>query len=226
MQKPTTIPNLKFYEFFCMLLTTLLITSDIFAFKIIKIGYLVVPAGSFLMPFWFLVVDVFTELYGYTATKKVIWLVLLCVSIFCVLSHFLLLLPSPNLQLSYDYYVVIGEQSRILIGNISGIILGVFLNSYLLTKWKILLKGKYFYIRTVFSSFIGQFIFSSVTLSIGLGFSMDVKKLLLIIITSYSIKMLVLVIFGWPSSIITFALKKIWGIDNYDHNVKFNPFRT
>ena len=97
-----------------------------------------------------------------------------------------------------------------------------YANIRLLTKWKILTRGKYFWLRSVGSSSIGETIYSSLNIWLILFGSLEFTKLPQLIFWSFSLKILYTVILAYPASVLVQIIKKIDG-DNYD-NWSFNPF--
>ncbi len=57
---------------------TCLITANIIAVKLISPFGFLVPAGIIVFPLSYLFGDVMTEVYGYGATRRVIWLGFAC----------------------------------------------------------------------------------------------------------------------------------------------------
>src|SRR5437868_8928274 len=57
---------------------TCLITANIIAVKLILLFGFLVPAGIIIFPLSYLFGDVLTEVYGYGAARRVIWLGFVC----------------------------------------------------------------------------------------------------------------------------------------------------
>ena len=57
---------------------TCLLTANIIAAKLIVVGCVVLPAGIIIFPVSYVVADVLTEVWGYAATRRVIWLGFAC----------------------------------------------------------------------------------------------------------------------------------------------------
>ena len=66
-------------------------------------------------------------------------------------------------QESYDQ--VLGKLPRVAIASFLAIFVGAFINAYAISKWKILLRGRYFWLRSLGASAIGEFIFTIVPFS-------------------------------------------------------------
>jgi len=160
----------KAFSFLSMVYITIILAADVLIYKIAQVGSFTITVGSLVIPFWFIITDVIAEVYGYQLTRKLIWSGIICSILFTVVCATLIQLPSPVLwlhQVAYDQ--VLGQLPRVLFGYVVGVIAGGFVNTYLITKWKILTRGKYFFLRSIGSSGIGQLTFTIVTLSLDLS---------------------------------------------------------
>ncbi len=101
---------------------------------------------------------------------------------------------------------------------------GVFLNSYILTKWKILINGKYFWLRSLGSTLFGEAIFILTWGFLAFSGEFPIRELLQLMLVSYAYKAICNIITIFPSAILAFSLKKAEGIDVYDYNTNFTPF--
>ncbi|HEX9076255.1 MAG TPA: VUT family protein, partial [Anaerolineae bacterium] len=64
---------------------TCLIASNIMAVKLISILGVVLPAAVIIFPISYIFGDILTEVYGYAASRRVIWLGFLC-NLFAVIA--------------------------------------------------------------------------------------------------------------------------------------------
>src|SRR3989442_3723915 len=60
------------------LFITCLLTANVIAAKLVVIGGVVLPAGIVIFPVSYIVADVLTEVWGYGAARRVIWLGFAC----------------------------------------------------------------------------------------------------------------------------------------------------
>src|SRR5262249_60966904 len=63
---------------FAALFVTCLLTANIMAAKLISVGGVVLTAGIVVFPVSYIVGDVLTEVWGYAAARRVIWLGFAC----------------------------------------------------------------------------------------------------------------------------------------------------
>jgi queuosine precursor transporter len=226
MRDDTGYNQYKAFSLLSMIYITFILSADVLIYKLIHVGSLVMTVGSFITPFWFVLADISAEVYGYQLTRRLIWSGILCGLVFTIIAASLIQLPSPEFwhyQPAYDQ--VLGKLPRIFIGSFAGVILGGFLNAYLISRWKILLHGKYFWLRSLGSSGTGQLVFTLVTVLFDLTGVVPIPKIIQIITISLIIKISVEILLTLPSMFLVKYLKQLEGIDVYDYNINFSPFK-
>ena len=115
------------------------------------------PAAVILFPVTYIIGDVFTEVYGFRKARTIIWLGFAC-SFFAVLVYLVTIaLPHPGYWENQEAYaIVMGTTPRVAIASFSGYLFGEFSNSIILSKLKVATKGKKLWVRTIFSTVIGE----------------------------------------------------------------------
>jgi queuosine precursor transporter len=209
-----------------MFYMTIKLVTVLLIYKIVSFGPITTTASSIIIPLWFLIGDVISEVYGYDIAKKIIWAALIFQFIFAILCVLLIKLPSP-VTWAYQsaYHQVLGSLPRIVCSSFIAIASGVFINSYYVSKWKVLLNGRFFWLRSLGASMIGEAIFITIALSMEFIGVVPWQTLVKLIIVSFMIKLVINPIFAIPSSILAAILKRIEKIDIYDHDIEFNPFK-
>ena len=100
-------------------------------------------------------------------------------------------LPAPEAwELSTAYSQVFSYTPRIFIGSFSAFLIGSIINSYLMVLLKKLTKGKLFWLRTILSTFVGEFLDSFVFCFISFVGVLSFKDIMLMILLQASIKIL------------------------------------
>lgn len=228
MQKSDTLQKSQYkaLTFLSMVYITLILAADVLIYKIAHVGSLTLTVGSLVTPFWFVMTDIIAEVYGYQIARRLIWSGIACGFLFTIICVTLINFPAPETwpyQPAYDQ--VLGKLVRVFIGSVAGVIIGAFTNTYLITKWKILIHGKYFWLRCIGSSAIGQLAFTIITLSWDLFNVLPFNQITQLILISFTIKLVLTALFAIPSSIFVYYLKKLEHIDIYDYKTNFNPFK-
>lgn len=206
-----------------MLQITLMLTANVLIYKLSIINGITMSVGSFIIPFVHVVLDIISERYGFQTAKKIIIISLACQLVFTIACGLLIKLPSPNFwhyQVAYDQ--VLGKLFRIFVGSLMGSLVGLYVNAKLISKWKILIKGKYFWLRSIGASAIGQLIFSVITITYDMYGIQPAHVIISIISASYTIKLIFTIVASTPAAFIVALLKIYDKTPSYE--ISINPF--
>jgi uncharacterized integral membrane protein (TIGR00697 family) len=202
---------------------TCLITANIIAVKVISLGPFILPAAIFVFPISYIFGDVLTEVYGYRTARRVIWLGFICNLVFVFFAWIGQILPPASFWSDQQAYVsILGLAPRILAASFCGYLVGEFVNSYVLSRMKILTKGRWLWSRTIGSTIIGQALDTSLFITIAYGGTGAVVPTM--ILHHWVSKVSIEIIFTPVTYVIVNWLKRKEGIDTYDHQTKYNPF--
>ena len=206
------------------LFVTRLLTANVIATKLISVGGLVLPAGVVIFPISYVVGDVLTEVYGYAAARRVIWLGFACnlvmVAAIWVAGE---LPPAPVWRGQAAYLEVFAQTPRILIASFFAYLVGEFANSFVLAKMKIATGGRWLWTRTVGSTIVGQGLDSAVFVTLAFAGLVPLAVLAGIVLGQWLAKVvyeaaatpLTYLVVGW--------LKAREQMDVYDRDTDFNP---
>lgn len=208
---------------------TSLITANTIAVKVISVGpflgqnYLL-PAAVIVFPLSYIFGDILTEVYGYRSARRVIWLGFLCNLIFVAFVWLGQLLPSADFWGGQEAYEsILGFAPRLLAASFAGYFIGEFSNSFILSKMKILTKGRWLWSRTIGSTIVGQGLDTSVFITLAF---IGTPSFALIMILHHWLAKTAIEVLATP---FTYAavnfLKRKEKIDTYDYKISFNPFR-
>ncbi len=217
--------NSKYFIYIAILFVAVLMISNTVGSKIIQIGSLSLAGAIFVFPISYIFGDVLTEVYGYKASRKIIWSGFIAI-IFMSLCYYLvqLLPPAPFWQNQGAYEVILGAVPRIVIASITAYFAGEFSNSYVLSRMKVWMQGKRLWMRTVGSTIVGEGVDSIIFATIAFAGTVPTSALMSIIISGYLVK----VAYEIAATPITYwivgKLKKAEGIDVYDKGISYNPF--
>ena len=217
--------NSKYYLYIAVAFVAILMISNTVAVKLIGIGSLVFTGAFLIFPISYIFGDILTEVYGYKATRKIIWAGLFT-QILMVFCYWLVqVMPSANVWPNQNAYeMILGVVPRIVIASIIAFFAGEFCNSIVLSKMKILTSGRYLWMRTIGSTIVGQFVDS--VLFTGLAFfgAVPLNVLIMMIVVQYVGKVIYEVILTPVTYIVVRKLKQAEGIDVYDRGISYNPF--
>jgi len=182
--------------------------------------------ATFLFPISYVFGDILTEVYGYKASRKVIWVGFLALIFMSLIYWLVQLLPAaPFWNNQQAYESILGAVPRIVLASIIGYFAGAFSNSYVLSKMKIWTSGKYLWTRTVGSTIVGEAIDSFLFIIIAFTGIIPLSGLIAMILSIYIIKVSFEILITPITYLIVRKLKHFEGIDVYDRGVNYNPFK-
>jgi len=229
--------NIKEYKIYDIILSSfiaVLIISNIVTLKVFVIKLpiinkeLVFDGGALIFPLSYIFADIFTEVYGYKKSRKIIWLGFIFLIIYNILLYITILLPpesSWNSSVGQENFEKVFNFSyRIAIAGIVGYFFGEFINSYVLAKMKILSKGKFLFLRVIVSTIFGQAADTTLFCLIAFYGIIDNNAMINYIVTGYFYKVAVEAIMSPITIKVIKKIKQLENEDYYDYNTNFNPF--
>ena len=202
-----------------------LLISNVASTKILDLGIFTFDGGTILFPLSYIFGDILTEVYGYSRSRKVIWLgfisALLMSIIFIAVGK---LPPAAGWENQEAYEKILGLTPRIVAASLIAYFSGEFSNSFVLAKMKILTKGKVLWSRTIGSTVVGEFVDTILFIFIAFGGILEWKLLFNVIVSNYIFKTGVEIVFTPLTYRIVNFLKRVENEDYYDYYTNFNPF--
>jgi len=219
-----------------MFVTVLILSNLLSSAKIIDLNASIGPiplifdAGTLIFPISYIFGDILTEVYGYKASRRVIWTGFLAMVLMGLFVWLAGVLPGEAIWESYAgqsaYDAILGGISGLIVASLIAYLAGEFSNSYVLARMKVASKGRWLPARTIGSTLVGQAVdtvaFIGVATALGV-FHPD--QFVGLVVTNYIFKVGIEVIMTPITIVIINWLKKAEDEDYYDHNTQFNPFR-
>ena len=139
------------------LFVTCLLTANIIAPKLIMVGGLVLPVAIIVFPISYILADVLTEVWGYAATRRVIWLGFACNALMVLVIWIGgWIPPAPFWRGQAAYAETLGQTPRILAASFVAYLAGEFANAFVLAKMKVWTQGRWLWMRTIGSTIVGE----------------------------------------------------------------------
>jgi len=205
---------------------TCLITANIIAVKLILLVGFLVPAGIIVFPLSYLFGDVLTEVYGYGAARRVIWLGFACNGLAVIAFSLGGLAPTaPFWHQQAAYETILGFTPRLLLASFTAYLVGEFANSFVLAKLKIATKGRWLWTRTIGSTLVGEGLDTLIFISIAFWGIIPSQLILTAILTQWLFKVLYEVVATPFTYWIVGFLKRREQLDMYDYRTNFSPIR-
>jgi uncharacterized integral membrane protein (TIGR00697 family) len=202
-----------------------LLISNVASTKILDFGWFTFDGGTLLFPLSYIFGDILTEVYGFSRSRKVIWLgfagaALMSATLALVSS----LPPAQGWHHQEAFEAILGTTPRIVAGSLAAYWSGEFLNSYVLAKLKVLTKGKWLWTRTIGSTLAGEALDTAVFAVIAFAGVLETPLLVTLIVSNYVFKCGVEIVFTPATYAVVRWLKNVEGTDWYDRGTDFNPF--
>lgn len=199
----------KYMRFLALIYMTFLLAATVCAYKIVKVWFLPEPGSTLIYTFTFFIGNVFTEVYGAQKARKLIWESVICGFIFASLITVINWLPSPNYLNNHDEFnKILGNVLRFTTAGTIGYLTSAFVNVYLLNRWKLKMHGKFFWLRSLSSTIISEFVATFIAGIITFFGMMSINNILYIMLNASIFKILYSFIAVWPASFMAFVLKK------------------
>ena len=227
---PVQARDLRTYRHFDLLLAIFLVVlliSNLVGQKLCLIFGRVISGGQLLFPLTYIFGDVFTEVYGYAASRRAIWLGFIANGLLALMGLITVWLPpAPGWHHQEAFATVFYQIPRLIVASLVAYWCGEFTNSYTLAKMKLWTRGKMLWSRTVGSTVTGQFVDTMLLVAIGFAGTAPVGTLFNFFVTSYMGKVLYEVIATPATYAVVAFLKRTEGLDAFDYKSDFNPFHT
>ena len=221
MQKQAT----RYLEIITGVFVAVVIISNIASTKILLLGPFTFDGGTLLFPISYIFGDILTEVYGYKASRRVIWTAFLsCLTLSLVLWIVGKLPPAADWPHQEAYQNILMYTPRIAIASLIAFSAGEFSNSYILAKMKIWTKGKFLWTRTIGSTLVGEGVDTVLFCVIAFAGTFSSDLLVSIIISNYIFKVGIEVLATPATYRMVGFLKRREEIDVYDTETNFNPF--
>lgn len=225
--KHHSLRDFRYYDICVHAFVVVLLISNLVASKIILVGPFKISGALLLFPLTYIFGDIFTEVYGYSGSRRAIWIGFFASGLMAAMSAFVVWAPpAPEWQNQRAFEIVLGVVPRFVIASLIAFWAGEFTNSYVMAKMKLLTEGKYLWTRTIGSTVAGQLVDTTIIMLVAFGGRTEWKTILSLIVSGYTAK----VVYEALATPVTYAvvnfLKRSEGADVYDAGTNFSPFST
>jgi uncharacterized integral membrane protein (TIGR00697 family) len=209
-----------------LLFTVCLIVANIIEQKLIRIGPIEATAGLLIFPVSYIVNDLIAEVWGYRKARLIIWYGFAMNFLAVIIFRLSIWVPgSENFTHGDAFNLVLGNTLRITLASFAAFLVGSFLNAYVMSKMKILQRGRGFSIRAVVSTIIGEGADSIVFFTLAFYAIIPTKDMLVLVATQTAMKTAYEIIILPLTNVIVKRVKKIEGVDVYDEDISYNPLK-
>lgn len=223
--QPRDLRSFRYFDILLSIFIVVLLISNLVGQKICAIGWFRISGAQLLFPITYIFGDVFTEVYGYGASRRAIWLGFFASALMAVMGIIVVALPpAPDWPNQQAFATVFDFVPRLVVASLIAYWAGEFANSYTMAKLKILTGGRYLWTRTVGSTVVGQAVDSAVVMIIGFGFTQSWPTILKLVVSAYLGKVAYEVLMTPATYAVVGWLKRKEGVDTFDYGTEFSPF--
>jgi uncharacterized integral membrane protein (TIGR00697 family) len=216
----------RYYDFLVHVFVVLLLISNLVGQKISAIGPFRVSGAQVLFPITYIFGDVFTEVYGYAASRRAIWIGFFASALLSLMGLFTVWLPpAPEWHGQQAFRTVFQFVPRMVAASLIAYWCGEFANSLVMAKMKVWTGGKHLWTRTVGSTVVGQAVDTTIVMMLAFGGTEPPWLIAKLIVSGYLFKVVYEVVATPITYLIVNFLKRREGVDTFDRSTNFNPFR-
>jgi hypothetical protein len=217
----------KYLDSFITLFVAILLISNVVAPKFWAIGWLRISAAQLLFPITYIFGDIFTEVYGYSASRRAIWFGFFASGILALVTYICVIIPpAPEYTNQAAFETIFKPVGRVVAGSLLAFWCGEFANSFTLAKLKVLTKGKYLWTRTIGSTVVGQAVDTTIVIVCIFAGTATPATMFRLIVSGYVIKVVYETLMTPATYAVVGFLKRAENADYFDYKTNFSPFAT
>lgn len=218
----------KYLGIFGMLWVTVLIVGTFTSLKTFYVGSLIFSVGAIAYPFVYIFADIFTEVYGYRVTRKIVWTGFVCMFLASTLAYLYSIIPNPSFADNEAYNLIFRASPIVAVSFIVAFFLGELTNSFIVAKMKLLTKGKFIHLRLITSTFFGQLVDNGVAFFATFYFAgwFTFAEIIPLVTTTVLFCTIWEVLALPITQRVIKIIKNREGLDTYDEGTNFNPFKV
>ncbi len=228
--RPETVPaepgarRFRYLDLLTIGFVVVLLISNLVGPKICQLGPFKVSGAQLLFPITYICGDIFTEVYGYSASRRAVWMGFFAMALLAIMGAVAVALPpAPDWHDQQAFATVFGLVPRFALASLIAYWAGEFTNSYTLAQMKILTGGRWLWTRTVGSTITGQLVDTVLVMTIAF-WGYPARTVLTLIGSAYLAKVLYEVAATPVTYLVVAALKRAEAVDAFDESTDFNPF--
>jgi uncharacterized integral membrane protein (TIGR00697 family) len=204
-----------------------LIVSNLVAPKITAIGPFRISGAQLMFPLTYIFGDIFTEVYGYSASRRAIWSGFFASALLAVMGMIVVALPAaPEWHDQEAFAKVFNFVPRIVVASLIAYWCGEFANAFVMARMKLVTQGRFLWMRTIGSTVVGQMVDTFVVIVIAFAGTISVDAMIRLMYSGYLSKVVYEAVMTPVTYLVVNGLKRAEGVDVFDSSTNFNPFAS
>lgn len=202
-----------------------LIAANLLETKVIEVCGLSLTCGLLVFPISYIINDCIAEVWGFEKARIIIWSGFAMNFFVVALGLIAVQLPAaPFWEGEAHFNFVFGMAPRIVVGSLLAFLVGSFLNAYVMSKMKLRNQGRYFSLRAIASTLVGETADSLIFFPIAFWGLIGVKELAGMMAAQIVLKSLYEVLVLPLTIRVVKAVKRMEDTDVYDEGVSYSIF--
>lgn len=216
----------KYLDVIGMAFVAVLLVSNIAAQKLFACGPFTFTTGIIIFPVAYIFGDILTEVYGYARSRRVIWVGFVAnLFMVVILAVAVWLPPADGWPFQDQFATTLGMVPRVVVASMVGYWAGEFSNSYVLARMKLWTEGRHLWMRTISSTVVGEGVDTFLFVVVAFAGVLPAGVLVSAGLAGYIFKVLYEIAITPVTYVVVGALKRLEGVDVFDRETNFNPFR-
>lgn len=225
MAASSAVGRYRYYDLLVHAFVVVLLISNLVAQKICAFGPLRVSGAQLLFPVTYIFGDIFTEVYGYRASRRAIWIGFFASALLSLMGLAVVALPAaPGWEDQEAFRKVFGFVPRLVAASLIAYWAGEFTNAFVLARLKLITRGRHLWSRTIASTVAGQAVDTALVMVLAFGGSLTPELIGNLIVSGYLGKVAYEAAATPLTYLVVNSLKRREGVDVFDDQTSFNPF--
>ena len=214
-----------------VVLIVCLITSNFFVPRLWQVGGLPLQLSGavLLFPVSYILNDCVTEVYGFRKARFVIWLAFLLSIFVALMAQLVCWLPAPLQESSQpvaeSFNGPFSMVPKTTAASLIAFFVGSTVNAWIMSRMKVASRGREFGLRAIVSSLGGEIADSAIFFPVVFGGILTLPEALKLAGMQVCAKVLYEIVALPLTSWFVRRTKAAEGIDTFDKNISYNPFR-
>jgi uncharacterized integral membrane protein (TIGR00697 family) len=220
-------PRFRYLDSLIQAFVVVLLISNLVAPKITALGPFRISGAQLMFPITYIFGDIFTEVYGYAASRRAIWSGFLASALMAIMGMITVALPpAPEWHDQAAFATVFNFVPRLVVASLIAYWCGEFANAFVMAKLKLITKGRMLWVRTIGSTVAGQMVDTVVVMTLAFAGTLETSAIIKLMYSGYLSKVIYEAVMTPVTYLVVNGLKKAEGVDTFDDDTDFNPFSS
>lgn len=206
---------------------TCLILSNLLAAKIFMLGSFALPAAVIIFPVSYIINDCIAEVWGFRRARFIIWTGFAMNFFVAALGQAAVCLPpAPFWDGAEHFNYLFDLAPRIAAASFLAFLAGSFLNAYVMSRMKVASHGRYFSLRAIVSTLLGEGVDSLIFFPCAFAGIIPFSDMIPMMLAQTSLKTLYEILVLPVTIRVVAFIKRTEQTDVYDEGISYNILKV